>query len=75
MVFNEVNVFYKFCVNRVSYSEFMKMMQDIYPGPSSYAENLWPSFRDNPIGFIVSRSERTLFDTIQDDIKKRGYKG
>ena len=73
--FNELDVFYKFCVNRVTYDMYLTMMNSIYPGPSKYVEDLWGAFIINPIGFIVGRREVQLFDMIIGLINESDYKG
>lgn len=73
--YNELMVFYKFCVNRVTYDRFKDMMMEVYPGSEKYVEDKWPSFRDNPIGFIIGRSEKDVFNLIVASINELKYKG
>ncbi len=73
--FNKIGVLYKFCTNRVGYDAFMSMMIEIYPGSTKYIEEKWPLFRSNPIGFIIERGEKILFDEINHRIDKLKYIG
>jgi hypothetical protein len=75
MEYKDLNAFTKYCLNRFNYEKFLAAMLVIYPGQKSYVENLWSSFRDNPIVFIISRGERELFDVISEEIKTIGYRG
>lgn len=66
VVFRDLEVLYKYCVNRISYNDFRDMMMEIYPGSEDYVKGKWPIFRDDPLGFIVSRSETELLASIYD---------
>ncbi len=73
--YEDLDVFYKFCVNRVGYDLFKHMMLDIYPDSGEYVEDKWPGFRDDPIGFIIRRGEIKLFSMIIGRIEEIEYKG
>lgn len=73
--YESLDIFYKFCVNRIGYEEFLKLMLKIYPGSEGYIFNLWDKFYNDPIGFIISRGETKLFDLIQNEIINKGYRG
>ena len=73
--YSDVNLFYKYCVNRIRYDDFLEIMMEIHTGSEKYVEDKWPSFRDDPFKFIVSRSEEELFNIISDKIIKTKYKG
>jgi len=75
MQYDDLEVFYKFCVNRINYDIFEDIMMDIYPGSERYIEDKWPTFRNSPVMFIVSRGEKRLFDTIMKMIEDADYKG
>ena len=62
--FEDLEVLYKYCVNRIGYDDFKDMMLEVYPGPESYVKGKWPIFRDDPLGFIVSRCETDLLASI-----------
>ncbi len=73
--YEDLNVFYKFCANRINYNIFKHMMMDIYPGSEKYVEDKWPAFRNDPIGFIIGRGEIKLFSMITGLIDESDYKG
>jgi len=75
MQFSDLNVFYKYCVNRINYDMFKRIMMDLYPGSEGYVEDKWPAFRDSPVMFIVSRGEEKMFDLIVEMIESEDYKG
>lgn len=75
MEFEKLDIFYKYCVNRVTYDMFIGMMLEIYPGSTSYVKNKWEEYIRNPVGFIISRHERKLFEAIQQEMKRVDYKG
>ena len=72
--FDDLDVLVKFISNRVDYSTFEKYMLERY-SDVNYISPLWTSFRDNPLMFIVGRSEVFLLDAILKDIENRNYKG
>ena len=74
MTFNELNIFAKFCFNRVSEDTFEEMMMPRY-NDEMYIYKLWPSFRTEPMMFITSRNETELFDAICKKIEETNYKG
>lgn len=73
--YQDMMVFYKFCVNRVTYDLFKDMMMGLYPGSEKYVEDKWPSFRNDPMGFIVGRGEKDMFSLIVGSINELNYKG
>jgi len=72
---SDLSIFFKYCANRIGQDDFHIFMAPIYVGPRSYIDNLWPSFRSNPIEFIIGRGERELFELIRAKINHLGYKG
>jgi hypothetical protein len=74
MNYDELNVFIKYCSNRVNYDKFLELMLPKY-NDEIYIDSLWPKFRDNSAMFIISRSETELFDGIQREIQETNYKG
>jgi hypothetical protein len=73
--YEDLELFYKFCINRVDYSFFKKIMMDVYPGSEKYVDDKWPAFRNDPIGFIIGRREIELFSMISGAIEEIGYEG
>jgi hypothetical protein len=74
MSYKELDILYKFCYNRMDYSMFQRMMKLKYSDVGYIAEK-WPLFKKDQIGFIISRGEKVLFDSIVDEINKTNYKG
>ena len=72
---NELNVFQKYCDNRVNLDEFEAMMTEIYPHGGAYVTEKWPAFTANPVRFITSRRETALLNMIADNISDEGYIG
>ena len=72
--FEDLNTLQKYFYNQVNYTEFEEAMMTVY-NDKNYIEPLWPQFRDNGVGFLVSRSERKVFDYFCEKIEKTGYKG
>ena len=74
MKYEELELFYKYCYNRINYEEFEEIMMEIYFN-KNYIEPLWKDFQNNMIGFIISRNEKVLFYRIIRKIKIENYKG
>ncbi|RLC45321.1 MAG: hypothetical protein DRH57_08230 [Candidatus Cloacimonadota bacterium] len=72
--FKDLDTLQKYFYNRVNYTEFEEAMMTVY-NDKNYIEPLWPQFRDNGVGFLVSRSETKVFDYFCAQIEKTGYKG
>ena len=71
MNFKELNILQKFCDNRVDLNMFLEATQYA----KNYGEVQFNDFRKNPIGYITSRGEESLFEHIQIEIETAGYKG
>ena len=71
---DELEIFYKFCYNRVDYDMFHKIMKKKY-SDDNYIMDKWSLFSRDQIGFIISRKEEVLFDEIVNEIKRIGYRG
>jgi uncharacterized membrane protein YvbJ len=74
MKYDELNVFIKYCSNRVNYDKFLELMLPRY-NDENYIDSLWPMFRENPAMFIISRNETKLFEGIQKELIDTNYKG
>jgi len=74
MDYKDLDVMVKFCSNRVNADKFVELMMPRY-NDERYIMNLWSQFRDNPMMFIIGRSEVELFDNIQKEIKETNYVG
>jgi hypothetical protein len=74
MSYEELEVLYKFCYNRMNYDLFHKIMKQRY-ADDGYIEEKWGLFRNDYFGFIVSRGETVLFDGIVKEINRINYKG
>jgi hypothetical protein len=72
--FNSLNLFVKYCSNRIDIDKFIELMLKKHQS-KHYIENLWNDFVKNPLMFITSRNETELFDNIQKEIIKLNYKG
>jgi len=71
----DLTIFYKFCVNRMNYDLFRKMMliKDDYV--EKYMEEKYIEFRGDPIRFIVSREDHEILRMINYEISESDYKG
>ena len=74
MKIEDLKILVMFCSNRINGDKFLELMTPRY-NDENYIMRLWPSFRDNPCMFIVSRSETELFDGIIKIINDTNYKG
>jgi len=54
MNFGELNILVKYISNRVDQLKFQELMYPRYNDPK-YIMNLWPSFRNNPTMFIITK--------------------
>lgn len=72
--FDDLNTLQKYFYNKVNYPEFEEAMMTVY-NDKNYIEPLWTQFRDNGVGFLISRNERKVFDYFCNKIEKSGYKG
>jgi hypothetical protein len=72
--FEELDILQKYFYNKVNYNEFKEAMMTVY-NDENYIEPLWPAFRDNSIGFLISRTERKVYQYFCDKINETGYKG
>lgn len=72
--YDDLNILQKYLYNQVNYSVFLEGMMTIY-NDENYIEPLWHQFQANGIGFIISRSERKLFDWLLNRIETENYKG
>jgi len=72
--FNEFNLLAKFCYNRIDQDKFVQLMMPRY-NDRNYIITKWDEFRNDPLRFIISRSERELFDEISREIIMTKYKG
>ena len=72
--FKDLDTLQKYFYNRVNYTEFEEAMMTVY-NDKNYIEPLWPQFRDNGVGFLVSRGETKVFDYFCAQIEKTNYKG
>ncbi len=72
--FDDLNILQKYFYNQVNYHEFEEAMLTVYPDVN-YIKPLWTQFRDNGVGFLISRTERKVFQYFCDKINETGYKG
>jgi len=68
----EMRLLWLFCLNRITYDKFLELKE---VNDEIYFVDLWSSFIKDPIGFILSRDEKTLFENILKEIKEINYKG
>jgi len=72
--YKDLKIFYLFCYNKVDYSFFKETLKNLY-FDESYLEDKYNQFKKDPINFIISRDELSLFNAINNIIKETNYKG
>ncbi len=72
--FDDLNILQKYFYNQVNYHEFEEAMMTVY-NDKDYIEPLWPSFRENGVGFLISRTERQVYQYFCDKIESTNYRG
>lgn len=75
MEFKDLVILQMYLSNRVNYDKFIEAMSIRYENDFGYIERLWPSFRDNPILFMVGRRETEVFEYFMKEIKETNYVG
>ncbi len=72
--FDRLFVFAKFCWNVIDEQLFVEMMMGRY-NDIDYIKSKWPSFKKEPMMFIVGRGEKELYQKILEKIKDTSYNG